>query len=103
MLDIPVEMLVLISTYLNNLDLQSLVATSKSICHPLLTEYLHCCGLVLKNTSMGSLRVELCDLSGYASLGLWSAVYLFHPPEEMYCSILYDIQEARGIMLTQDF
>src|SRR6266581_6904431 len=103
MLDIPVEMLVLISTYLNNPDLRSLVATSKSICRSILTEYLHRCGLVLKNTSMGSLRVELCDLSGYASLGLWSAVFLFCPPEEMYCSIPYDIQEAQGAIgfLTQ--
>ena len=94
MLDIPAEMLVLISNYLNNCNLRSLVATSQSICHFLLPEYLCRRGLVLKNASMGGLSVELRDLSGYASLGLWSAVHLFHPPEEMYCSIPYDTQEA---------
>ena len=89
-------MLVQVSTYLSKLDLQSLVATSKSMFRLLLPEYLHRCGLVLKNTSTGGLRVELHNLSSYTSLGLWSTVYLFHPPEEMYCSIPCDTQEARG-------
>lgn len=96
MLDIPAEMLVLISTYLNNRDLRSLVATSKSICHSLLQEYLRRRGLVLKNDDIEGPSVELRDLTGYASLGLWSAAHIFHPPKEMYCSIPCDTQEARG-------
>jgi hypothetical protein len=70
MLDIPVEMLFLISTHLTDLNLQLLVATLQSICRSLLLKYLCRCGLVLKNTSMGGLNVELCNLSGYASLRL---------------------------------
>ena len=89
-------MLVLISTYLNNRDLRSLVATSKSICRLLLQEYLHRRGLVLKNDDIEGPSVELRDLSGYASLGLWSVAQIFHPPKEMYCSIPCDTQEARG-------
>ena len=94
--DIPAEMHVLISTFLNDRDLRSLVATSQSMCGSLLPGYLRRRGLVLKNTGMGCQSIELHDLSGYASLGLWSAVHLFHPPEEMYCSIPCDTQEARG-------
>jgi len=91
-----VEILVLISTHLKDPDLRSLVATSKSICRSLLPEYLCRRGLVLKNAGAEGLSVELHDLSGYASLGLWSAVHLFHPPEGMYCSIPRGVQEARG-------
>lgn len=51
--------------------------------------------------SSGSARgtvVELRDLGGYATLGLWSAVHIFHPPKDLYCSIPHGAQEARSAM-----
>jgi len=56
------------------------------------------CGLVLNDTCGGGLGVELHNLSGYVSLGLWSAVDILHSPKEMYCSIPCDAQEARSAM-----
>ncbi|KAH9013099.1 hypothetical protein EDB85DRAFT_1899918 [Lactarius pseudohatsudake] len=51
---------------------------------------------LLKGTYTGGTGVDLYDLSGYASLGLWSIVPIFRPPKTMYCSIPYDAQEARS-------
>ncbi len=42
--------------------------------------------------------MELHNLSGYASLGLWSAVNILHSPKEMYCLIPCDAQEAQSAM-----
>ena len=98
MLDIPPELLILISIHLDDPDLLALAVTSRSICHSLLPEYLRRRGLTLKDVSSGGLGVTLYGLSGYASLRLWSTVDIFHPPEEMYCSIPSDAQEARRAM-----
>ena len=100
MLDIPNELLLIISTYLEPHDLRALATSSHCLCYSLLPEYLHRRGLVLKG-SLGSARgtaVELRDLGGYASLGLWSAVRIFHPPKDVYCSIPHEAQEARSAM-----
>jgi hypothetical protein len=78
-------------------DLRAFAVTSQFICYSLLPEYLRRCGLVMKNTSEG-LGVELRGASGYASLGLWSIVQIFHPPKEMYCAIPCGTTEARSAM-----
>ena len=96
MLDIPAELLVMVSTHLDYPDLRALAVTSRSTCRLLLPEYLHRRGLVLKDACAGSSIVEVHDLTGYASLGLWLAVHIFHPPEAMYCPIPSGIQEARS-------
>src|SRR6266851_9780637 len=98
MLDIPAELFIMISTHLDYQDVRALMVTSQFICRSLLPEYLRCHGLVLNNTCGGGLGVEMCNLSGYASLGLWSAVNILHSPEEMYCSIPCDAQEAQSAM-----
>ena len=98
MLDIPAELFIMISTYLDYQDVQALMVTLRFICQLLLPEYLRRCGLVLNDTCGGGLGVELRNLSGYASLGLWSAVRILHSPKEMYCSIPCDAQEARSAM-----
>jgi len=98
MLDIPTELFVMISTHLDYQDVRALMVTSRFICRSLLPEYLRHCGLVLNDTYGGGLGVELRNLSGYASLGLWSAVDILHSPEEMYCLIPCDTQEARSAM-----
>jgi len=85
----------MISTHMNHRDLRSLAVTSQSICRLLLPEYLRRRHLVLRDTCAGGLRAQLLGLSGYASLGLWSVASIFHPPEEMYCSIPRSVQEAQ--------
>lgn len=97
-LDVPVELLIKISTHMNHQDLRSLAVTSQSMCRSLLPEYLRRHDLVLKVTCAGGLSVQLLGLSGYASLGLWSLAPIFHSPEEMYCSIPCGVQEARTAM-----
>ena len=98
MLDIPAELLLMISAHMNHHDLRALAVTSQSICRSLLLEYLRRCGLVLKDTGVGGLCVEPHDLGGYASLGLWSISCIFHPPEEMYCLIPCGTQEVQSVM-----
>ena len=98
MLNIPTELLIMISTRLGYPDLRALVVMSQSICRSLLPEYLRCGGLVLKDASAGGSIVELRDLTGYASLGLWSAVHIFRSPEAMYCSIPSGAQEAQSAL-----
>src|SRR6266851_2180465 len=98
MLDIPAKLFIMISTHLDYQDVQALMVTSRFICRSLLSEYLRCCGLVLNDSCGGGLGVELCNLSRYASLGLWSAVDILHSPEEMYCSIPCNAQEAQSAM-----
>lgn len=95
MLDIPPELLLIISSHMDHHDLRELALTSRFLCHLLLPEYLRGRGLKLKDTCTGKC-VELYDPSAYASLGLWSLVPTFHPPEEMYCSIPYGAQEGRS-------
>lgn len=95
---IPAELLIMISTHMDYHDLRALVVTSRSICHLLLPEYLRRRGLVLKDASPGGSSVELHDLAGYASLGFRSAVHVFQPPKEMYCSIPCGAQEAQSAM-----
>ena len=95
MQDIPVELLVMISTHMSDRDLRSLAITSQPMCQSLLREYLRRRGLVLEDTCAGSSTVVLRNLTGYASLGLWSIARIFHPPKDMYCSIPYGTQEAR--------
>ena len=98
MLNIPTKLLVMISTHLGYPDLRALVVTSRSICRSLLPEYLCRGGLMLKDASAGGSIVELHDLTGYASLGLWSAVHIFRSPKAMYCSIPSGTQEARSTL-----
>jgi hypothetical protein len=93
MLDIPPELLIMISTHMNDHDLRALAVTSQSICRSLLPAYLCRRGLVLKDTG-----AEPRDLSGHASLGLWSISRIFHPPEMMHCSIPCGAQEAQSVM-----
>ena len=95
---IPTELLVMISTHMDYHDLWALAVTSRSICRSLLPEYLRRCGLVLKDTCVGGSSVELHDLARYTSLGLWSAVHIFQPPEEIYCSVPCGAQEAQSVM-----
>ena len=95
---IPTELLIMISTHMDYHDLWALAVTSWSICRSLLPEYLRRCGLVLKDAYAGGSSVELHDLARYASLGFWSAAHIFQPPEEMYCSIPCDAQEAQSVM-----
>src|ERR1700761_362745 len=96
MLDIPPELLLIISAYMDHHDLRAFALTSKFLCHLLLPEYLRGRGLTLKDTGTGGKCVELHGLSGCASLGLWSILPTFHPPEEMYFSVPYVAQEARS-------
>ena len=98
MLDIPIELILMISTHLEHRDLQALATSSHFLCCLLLPEYLRRRDLVLKDSSAGWTSVELCDLGGYASLGLWSAARIFHPPMHVYCSIPAQRQEARSAM-----
>ncbi len=98
MLDIPAELLLMISTHMDCHDLRALAVTSRSIGHLLLPEYLRRRGLVLKDTCAGGSSVELRDLARYVSLGFWSAVHIFQPLEKMYCSIPCGAQEARSMM-----
>lgn len=94
----PVELLLMISTHLDNDDLRTLVLASRSIGRSLLPEYLHRCGLEANDTSEGGSEVTLHEPSGYASLGLWSAIHTFKPPEKMFCSIPCSPLEARTAM-----
>jgi hypothetical protein len=98
MLDVPNELLLAISTHLDHHDLRALATSSQSLCCLLLPEYLRRRGLVLKDTSARGVGVELHGLGGYATLGLWSVVRNFHPPEDVYCSIPHGVQEARSAM-----
>ena len=88
----------MISTHLDHCDLRALVVLSRSTWRSLLPEYLRRRGLVLDDNGPEGLKVQLCDLGGYRSLGFWSAVRDFRPPKQMYCSIPCDIQEARSAM-----
>lgn len=94
----PAELSLMLCTYLDHQDLRALATSSRSLCGLLLPEYLRRRGLVLKNTSARGANVQLYGLGGYASLGLWSVVRIFHPPEDMYCPIPYDVQAARSAM-----
>ncbi|KAI9451275.1 hypothetical protein BJY52DRAFT_1226750 [Lactarius psammicola] len=96
MLDILAKLLLVISAHMDHHDLQGLAVTSRFLRDLLLPEYLRRRGLKLKDTCTGGTSVELRDLSGYASLGLWSIVPAFRPPKQMYCSIPDDAQEARS-------
>ncbi|KAH9021938.1 hypothetical protein EDB85DRAFT_1895430 [Lactarius pseudohatsudake] len=96
MLDVPAELFLAISAHMDHRDLRALALTSRFLCDLLLPEYLRGRGLKLKGTYTGGTGVDLYDLSGYASLGLWSIVPIFRPPKTMYCSIPYDAQEARS-------
>ncbi|KAH9174095.1 hypothetical protein EDB89DRAFT_1904808 [Lactarius sanguifluus] len=98
MLDIPAELFLTISTHMDHRDLRALALTSRFLCDLLLPEYLRRHGLKLKGTYTGGTGVDLYDLSGYASLGLWSIVPTFCPPKMMYCSIPYDAQEAQSVI-----
>jgi hypothetical protein len=95
MLDIPPELLLIISAYMDHHDLRAFSLTSKFLSRLLLPEYLRGRGLMLEDTGTGGMCVELHSLGGCASLGLWSIAPTFHPPEEMYFSIPYGAQEAR--------
>ncbi len=96
MLDIPAELLIIISTHMGSQDLRVLAVTSQSICCLLLSEYLRRCGLMLEDSraERSSVKLQVCDQSGYASLRLWSVSCIFRPPREMYCSIPHGAQEA---------
>jgi hypothetical protein len=96
MRDIPVELLLKISSFLDDSGLRALATSSQPLCCLLMPEYLRRRGLVLKDTPAGGIGAELHGFGGYASLGLWSAVSTLHPPEDLYCSIPYDAKEARG-------
>src|SRR6266850_7650738 len=80
-------------------DLQAFAVTSQAICHSLLPEYLHQHGLVMKDVCAEGLSVELCALSGYASLGLWAISPIFHPSKEIYCLIPCGTKEAQSAMV----
>ncbi|KAH9172089.1 hypothetical protein EDB89DRAFT_1906372 [Lactarius sanguifluus] len=94
MLDIPAKLLLAISSHMDHHDLWGLALTSRLLCDLLLPEYLCQHGLKLKDTHTGGTCVELRNLSGYASLELWSIAPTFCPPEKMYCSIPQDAQDA---------
>lgn len=96
MLDIPTELLLAISAHMDHGDLQALAVTSRSLCNLLLPEYLRVRGLKLRSACSGGTRIQLSELGGFAALGLWSTVPMFHPPEEIYCSIPYGAHEARS-------
>jgi hypothetical protein len=96
MLDIPPELLLIVSEYMDHHDLRAFALTSKFLCHMLLPKYLRGRGLTLKDTGTGGKCVELCSLSGCASLGLWSVLPTFHPPEGMFFSVPYVAEEARS-------
>ncbi|SRR5258708_11802050 len=98
MLDMPAELLLILCTYMDHRDLRALAMTSHSLCGLLLPEYLRCCGLVLKDTFARGAYVALHHLGRYTSLGLWSVVCNFYPPEDVYCPIPHDVQEARSAM-----
>ena len=97
MLDIPIELILMISTHLEHRDFRALATSSHSLCCLLLPEYLRLRDLVLKDSPPGT-TVELRNLSGYASLGLWSSARVFHPPMHMHCSIPAQVQEALSAM-----
>ena len=96
MLNIPTELLFIISAYMDHHDLRAFALTSKFLCHLLLPQYLRGRGLTLKDTGTGGKCIELYGLSGCASLGIWSILPTFHPPKEMYFSVPYVAQEARS-------
>lgn len=98
MLDMPAELQLMLCTYMNHQDLLALATSSHSLCGLLLPEYLRRRGLVLTDNSARGASVSLRGLGGYASLGLWSVVRIFHPPEDLYCAIPNDVQEARSAM-----
>ena len=96
MLDIPPELLLIISTYMDHHDLKAFALTSKLLCRLLLPKYLRGRGLTLEDTSTGGKYIELCSLSGCASLGLWSVLPTFRPPEGMFFAVPYVAEEARS-------
>src|ERR1700761_5135078 len=96
MLDIPPELLLIISAYMDHHDLRAFALTSKFLCHLLLPEYLRGRGLTLKDTGTGGKCVELHGLSGTASLGLWSILPTLPPPEETTLSVPYVPKAARS-------
>ena len=98
MLDIPVEMIHLISDHMDNQDLRAFALTSRFLCDLLLPMYLHRRGLKLKSTRTRWNRVEVHKLEGFTSLGLWSTVPIFHPPEEMFCAFPTGVPEAKSAL-----
>jgi hypothetical protein len=96
--DIPVELLLRISAHMGHRDLLAFAVTSRFLCNLLLPEYLRKRGLTLKDTRTGGKTVDLLEPSGYASLGLWSTVPMFQPPEGMFCAIFSGSQEARNAL-----
>jgi hypothetical protein len=98
MLDMPAELSLMLCTYMDHQDLRALATSSHFLCSLLLPEYLRRRGLVLKDTSVRGASVALHNLGGYASLGLWSVVRIFYPPEDMYRSIPFNVHEARSAM-----
>ena len=101
MLDMPAELILMLSTYMDHQDLRALATSSHSLCDLLLPEYLRRRGLVLEDPSARGANVALHDLGGYLSLGLWSATRIFYAPEDMYCPIPYHVQEARSAMTSR--
>lgn len=96
MLDMPAEVVLMISTHLNDRNLRALALASRSFCRLLLPEYLRRRGLVVKDASDGSSTVEVRGPSGYASLGLLSPLHGFQPPQNMSCDIPCATLEARN-------
>ena len=98
MLDIPVEIIHLISDHMDDQDLRAFALTSRFLCDLLLPMYLHRRGLKLKSTRTRWNRVEVHKLEGFTSLGLWSTVPIFHPPEEMFCAFPTGVPEAKSAL-----
>ena len=97
MLDMPAEVVLMISAHLDDHNLRALALASQSFCRLLLPEYLRRRGLVVKDaTSDGGSTVEVRDPSGYASLGLLSLLHGFQPPQHMSCLIPCATLEARS-------
>ena len=62
MLDIPPELLLIISAYMDHHDLRAFSLTSKFLSRLLLPEYLRGRGLMLEDTGTGGMCVELHSL-----------------------------------------
>jgi hypothetical protein len=95
--DIPTEVVLMISTHLDDHNLRALALASRSFCRLLLPEYLCRRGLVVKDAASDSgSQVEVHGLSGYVSLGLLSPLHGFQPPRDMHCFIPYATLEAQS-------
>jgi len=92
----PAEVVLMISTHLDDHSLRALALSSQSFCRLLLLEYLRRRGLVVKDASSdGSSTVEVRGPSGYASLRFLSPLHGFQPPKDMSCFIPYAMLEAQ--------